>query len=49
MKVPSLLLTLLISLSCYAQDAKDIVRKADEKMRGATMYMPGASGLARCK
>jgi len=37
MKVSSLLLTLLISFSCYAQDAKDIVRKADEKMRGTTM------------
>ncbi|MBN9484714.1 MAG: outer membrane lipoprotein-sorting protein [Bacteroidetes bacterium 43-93] len=37
MKVSSLLLTLLISLSCYAQDATEIVRKADEKMRGTTM------------
>ncbi|MGN6478026.1 MAG: outer membrane lipoprotein-sorting protein, partial [Flavipsychrobacter sp.] len=37
MKVSSLLLTLLISLSCYAQDATEIVRKADEKMSGTTM------------
>ncbi len=37
MKVPALLFLLVISFSCYAQDAKDIVRKADEKMRGSTM------------
>lgn len=37
MKVPVVLLILLTTFSCYAQNAKDIVRKADEKMRGSTM------------
>lgn len=36
MKTTTLIITLLISAMSYGQDAKDIIRKAEEKTRGTT-------------